>query len=150
MPVLAVLALLGMLAASSGKANAVQLETSTGCVNVQGAAITNGTPVVLYACNAEFNELWEYANGQFFGLGTTNGVTRCLDIKGDGTAAGTKVDIYTCNGSGGQQWEIFPWTTSNVIYNPQSGLCLDSSAGNLAELSIEECTGSTSQTWSLY
>src|SRR5579862_2454127 len=136
--VFAALPLLGMLAISSGTANAATLsiQGSANCVNVQGDNTANLTPVILWPCGGTFNEQWEYVDGVFHGIGTANGVDKCLDIVGDGTAAGTRVDLYTCkNGAQNQQWIIengperergLP--ASTLIYNPQSDLCLDSSA----------------------
>jgi Ricin-type beta-trefoil lectin domain len=106
--VFAALPLLGMLAASSGTANAATLsiQGSANCANVSGANTANGTPVILWPCSSTFNEQWQYVDGVFHGIGTANGVDKCLDVKGDGTAPGTKVDLYTCNGGGNQQWII--------------------------------------------
>lgn len=150
------LALLAILAAACGTASATVLQQNSGapylCANVKQNAISNGTAVIAYSCSGDFNEQWSYVNGQFLGLGTTNGVNKCLDVKGALTAPGTLVDLYNCNGGANQQWLIYNGTVmglpnSTLIVGYQSGLCLDSSGGNGAQLTIETCTGSTAQNW---
>ena len=149
------LPLLAMLGIGSGTAKAVVLQENSGsflCANVKGAVIANGTAVIAFACTGDFNEQWDYVDGEFLGLGTTSGVNKCLDVKGNGTKPGTLVDLYSCNGGQNQQWSVFNGTTlglpsSGLIYNPQSGLCLDSSGGSGAQLTIEICNGAASQNW---
>ena len=135
----ATLPLLGMLAVGSGtaKASVVQLKSANPflCADVAGGAITDGTPVIANYCYGGFNQQWEYINGQFLGIGTTNVVAKCIDIRGAGpTPPGTAVQLYTCNGGTNQQWEIisgtaFGFPKSNLIYNQQDNLCLDGSGG---------------------
>ena len=157
--VFAALPLLGMLAVGLGTANAAVLRLSSAvpylCADVSEAAITNVTPVGAFYCNGDFNQQWEYIDGQFVGIGTTKGVNKCLDIHGAGpNPPGTVVELFDCNGGPNQQWSIFNGAlrglpSSNLIYNPQSGLCLDASGGKSAQLTIERCTGSSSQNWRL-
>jgi mannan endo-1,4-beta-mannosidase len=145
-----------MVAVGSGTANASVLQVNTGspylCANVKGAATTDGTPVLAWDCNGDFNEQWEYAYGQFLGLGTTGGTSKCLDVYGAGTNPGTAVILYHCTGGANQEWEIFNgallgFPNTTVIYGTQSGLCLDSLGGFGKQLTIEYCNGSKSQNW---
>lgn len=155
--VLATLALLGLLAVTSGTANAAELRISSGapymCADVYGNSIADGTSVQGWWCHGDFNQQWKYIAGQFVGIGTTSVGSKCLDIRGGGVAPGTPVQLYHCNGGANQQWMIFNganfgFPNSTLIYNPQSGTCLESH-GFGKQLTIETCNGSTSQNWTV-
>ncbi|MGA3077714.1 MAG: hypothetical protein ABSG56_29040 [Bryobacteraceae bacterium] len=80
------LALLGMLAASMGPANAAQIQLNTGapylCAVVEGGNTAAGTPVIAYSCSGGPEDQWEFVNGQFQGIGTANGVCHVPRRKG--------------------------------------------------------------------
>jgi hypothetical protein len=152
--VLATLALVGMLAARPSTANAAIIRgagsaTPILCVNVKGDVSTNGTPVQAYFCSGNFNDQWEYVNGQFIGLGSNASAAKCLDVVGDGTAPGTPIDLFTCNGSGGQEWRLGGLPDNYNIVNTPTGLCLDSKGGEGVQLTIETCDESVSQNWKI-
>jgi hypothetical protein len=158
----ATLPFLGLLGASLSPANAAQLQVDGNapylCAAVQGAKIANGTAVIAYSCSGAPDDQWNYVEGQFQGIGTTNGVSTCLDVKDSGTTAGTLVDLSACTGAQNQQWiiengAVLGHATSTLIIGAQSGLCLDSSGGPTVgggpQLVINACTGATSQNWNV-
>jgi hypothetical protein len=101
------------------------------CANVEGAKTANGTPVLAYSCDDAPNELWNYENGQIYGVGSENGTSKCLTESE--AAPGSLVQLSTCNGSG--LWNFLspefgsPPYPGSVISNTQSALCLDRSGG---------------------
>jgi hypothetical protein len=145
---------IGMLLATQTPAHAVEIQAESGlpilCVNVFGDVATNETKVIAYYCSADFNNQWDWIDGQFIGLGSTASGNKCLDVAGDSTDVGAKIDLFTCNNSGGQQWEIKnPKNLPGEIYNPASGLCLDRRGGLDAQLTLQVCDGSANQNWTL-
>ncbi len=153
---LAVLAALtlGMLVTSRLPAHAMVIQSESGlpilCVNVFGDVSTNETKVVPYYCSADFNNQWNWIDGQFIGLGSSASGNKCLDVAGDSTDVGAKIDLFTCNNSGGQQWEIRnPKNLPGEIYNPASGLCLDRRGGLNVQLTLQVCDGSANQNWTI-
>jgi hypothetical protein len=155
------LPLLGMLAAGVSPANATVLQIEANapfvCAAVEGGDTANGSPVLAYSCSVAFDQQWNYVEGQFYGLGTANGVGKCLNVKGAATEPGTLVDLYDCTGGQNQQWKIINGAdiglpASTLIRSNQTDLCLDSagpSVGGGKELVMHECTGATSQNWNL-
>lgn len=146
------LALLGILAAGFGKANAAVIEQNGTyppmCLNVVNADTADGTPVFNWYCIPDFNEQWNYVAGSFQGIGTVQGRSTCLDVYGGGTAPGTPVILYHCTGQTNQQWWVLPHGSSNEIYGVQSGLCL-TSQGFDKQLVIEPCIGGANQVWNI-
>ena len=97
---------------------------------------------------------------QFNVIGNTiqlNGVPLCLDVSGGGTSDGTPVQLWECNGTGAQQWLWLGLAGTNgpVLYNPQSGKCLDDPDGIATppggppiQLQIWDCiSGDLNQVW---
>ncbi|HWO61716.1 MAG TPA: RICIN domain-containing protein [Umezawaea sp.] len=114
------------------------------CLDVYGAATTDGTQTVLFDCHAGTNQRWtRTAAGELRVYGD-----RCLDVNGNGTANGTKVQIYTCNGTAAQR---FTFNTDGSIVGAGSGKCVDVKAGETANgtlVQLYECNGSGAQRWS--
>ncbi|WUH96043.1 ricin-type beta-trefoil lectin domain protein [Streptomyces sp. NBC_00433] len=111
------------------------------CVDVAGAASTNGAAVQLYDCNGTAAQSWTASGSTLQALG------KCMDVAAAGTANGTKVQLYDCNGTGSQVWTR---GANNTLVNPQSGRCLDAtgpSSANGTRLQIWDCTGAANQQW---
>ncbi|MET8996233.1 ricin-type beta-trefoil lectin domain protein [Amycolatopsis sp. NPDC004169] len=110
------------------------------CVDVAGAATTNGTTVDLYTCNGTNAQQWTASTGTLRALG------KCLDVAAAGTANGSRVQLYDCNGTGAQQWT----RSGTQLLNPASGKCLDATGPSSADgtpLQIWTCTGAANQSW---
>jgi len=112
------------------------------CVDVAGAATTNGSAVQLFDCNGSGAQRWTVsADGSLQALG------KCMDVTSAGTVNGTQIQLFDCNGSAAQRWTP---TAGHDLVNPASGRCLDAtgaSSGNGTRLQIWDCTGATNQKW---
>lgn len=87
------------------------------CLDIAGAATTNGTPAQMWNCNG--------SDAQSFTLGADNTIHalgKCLDANGNGLGNGTVIQLWDCNNSGAQQW--IPGPFAGTLLNPQSGRCL--------------------------
>lgn len=115
------------------------------CVDVPGAASTNGLQVSLWDCHGGTNQRWTYTSGKQL---TVYG-NKCLGASGGGTTNGTAVVISDCGSGSSQQWNL----NSNLsISNVQSGLCVDANAAataNGTKIILWSCNGGTNQQWNL-
>src|SRR5579862_7687134 len=72
----ALIALIG----ASVPARVLSLELNQGapylCANVQSGNTTPGTPIIAAQCSGSFAQTWNFTNGAFWGLGSTNGSTK--------------------------------------------------------------------------
>lgn len=113
------------------------------CLDVHGAATTDGTPTVPHDCRAGTNQRWTRTPaGELRVYGD-----RCLDVDGNGTANGTKVQVHTCNGTAAQR---FTFTAGGAVVGAGSGKCVDVSGGtaNGTAVRLHECDGGGAQRWS--
>ncbi|MFD9393343.1 ricin-type beta-trefoil lectin domain protein [Streptomyces sp. NPDC060000] len=111
------------------------------CVDVTGAASTDGARLQLYPCSGGNFQNWVLA-----GDGTVHALFKCMDVSGGGTADGTAVQLYTCNGTAAQKWTL----SNGTLVNPQSGKCLDATGGSAAsgtKLQLYTCNGTAAQKW---
>lgn len=112
------------------------------CLDVPGAATTDGTQLQLWDCNNRTNQQWTH---------TTTGELRvygdkCLDAAGTGN--GAKVQIYACWGGDNQKWRL---NSDGTIVGVQSGLCLDAAANGTANgtlIQLYSCWNGANQRWS--
>ncbi|WP_329174666.1 glycoside hydrolase family 3 C-terminal domain-containing protein [Streptomyces sp. NBC_01477] len=112
------------------------------CLDLPGAANTDGTPAAIYTCNGTTGQQWAEAPD-----GTVRAEGRCLDVNAAGTANGTKVQLWTCNSSAAQQWQH---QADGSLRNPASGRCLDdpgNSTTNGTQMTIWDCNGGANQKW---
>lgn len=83
------------------------------CLGVLNGDMTNGTPVVTWACNGHPDQTWESTGAPGNSAQTTirNSVNpnKCLTVNGGGTSDGTILVIWDCNGSPDQLWGFTPW-----------------------------------------
>ncbi|MFC4590022.1 PQQ-dependent sugar dehydrogenase [Sphaerisporangium corydalis] len=113
------------------------------CLDVAGAATTDGTQVQLYGCNGTAAQTWTVTGQVLKALG------KCLDVAGGATANGTKVQIWTCNGSAAQNWAA---QSDGTLRNPQSARCLDVTGASTADatpIAIRDCGTGAGQKWTL-
>ncbi|WIN00507.1 ricin-type beta-trefoil lectin domain protein [Actinoplanes oblitus] len=113
------------------------------CVDVPGAAQTNGTQVALWDCNGGSNQNFTLTDAkqlQVYGA-------KCLDVDGASTTDGAKVQIWDCNRGANQQWNVNP---DGTVVGVGSGKCLDATAqgtANGTRLEIWTCNGGDNQKW---
>ncbi|WP_030950196.1 non-reducing end alpha-L-arabinofuranosidase family hydrolase [Streptomyces sp. NRRL S-646] len=105
--VAALVSLAALLVASPAQAATSGALRGTGsgrCLDVPGAAQTDGTFLQIWDCNGAGNQQWTLTDTNQL---TVYG-TKCLDVPGHATTAGTKVEIWSCNGGTNQQWYFAP------------------------------------------
>ena len=116
---------------------------SNRCLDVPGAATTNGTLLQIWDCNGGSNQQWtSLSNGELQVYGN-----KCLDVPNHATAAGTRVEIWDCNGGANQQWTL---NSNGTVVGVESGLCLDVTGAGTANgtaVEIWTCTGGSNQQW---
>lgn len=94
------------------------------CLEVQGGAKTDGTPVQLYTCNGTAAQKWEvYGDDKGLHLRNANSL-KCVDVSNNNPANGTKIQQWTCNSSPAQTWE-FNLRATSALKNTGTGKCLD-------------------------
>jgi hypothetical protein len=118
-------------------------QASAKCIDVPGAATTNGTRLSIFTCNGGRNQQWAYtaaAELRVYG-------NKCLNPVGGGTTAGTATEINDCTSTPSQKWTF---NSDGTISNQQSGLCLDvngASTANGATVILWTGTAATNQRW---
>ncbi|MFI6151910.1 non-reducing end alpha-L-arabinofuranosidase family hydrolase [Kitasatospora sp. NPDC051170] len=113
------------------------------CLDVPGAARTDGTNLQIYDCWGGANQQWTSTDSSQL---TVYG-DKCLDVPGHATSAGTRVAIWACTGGANQQWRV---NADGTIVGVESGLCLDVSGGGTANgtaVQLWNCTGAANQQW---
>ncbi|MFF4907273.1 non-reducing end alpha-L-arabinofuranosidase family hydrolase [Streptomyces sp. NPDC001260] len=148
--VLAVLAALAALAAmlvavpaQAASSGALRGVGSGRCLDVPGAAQTDGTYLQIYDCWGGTNQQWTSTDGNQL---TVYG-NKCLDVPGHATTAGTRVQIWTCSGGANQQWRV---NSDGTIVGVESGLCLEATGSGTANgtaVQIWTCNGGNNQKW---
>ncbi|MFJ5140345.1 RICIN domain-containing protein [Streptomyces sp. NPDC088707] len=103
----------------------IQLKGAAGkCLEAQGGATANGTPVQVHTCNGSAAQQWRM-EGDDHGLHLRNAKSMsCLDVANNSSAVGAKIQIYTCNSSAAQTWEYTPRATTQ-LKGVGSGKCLN-------------------------
>ena len=116
---------------------------SNRCLDVPGAATTNGTLLQIWDCSGGTNQQWtSLSNGELQVYGN-----KCLDVPNHATAAGTRVEIWDCNGGANQQWTL---NSNGTVVGRESGLCLDVTGAGTANgtaVEIWTCNGGSNQNW---
>ncbi|WP_436523515.1 ricin-type beta-trefoil lectin domain protein [Actinoplanes sp. HUAS TT8] len=115
------------------------------CVDVAGAATTNGTAVQLYTCNGSTAQQWTRNSD-----GTLSSLGKCLDIVGPSNADGTLAHLWDCHTGTSQKW-TYDSATQHLV-NSYSGKCLDVKDNTSADgtrLQIWTCTTGANQKWVL-
>ena len=119
------------------------------CANVEASRIANGTPVLAYSCDDAPNELWNYENGQIYGIGTANGVNKCLTLAS--FTPGNLVTLSTCTDSS-SPLQYLTINRAGQISN-SGAFCLDRSGGPTVgggtQLVIDDCSSASSQNWAV-
>ncbi|MCX4409039.1 RICIN domain-containing protein [Streptomyces sp. NBC_01764] len=94
------------------------------CLEAQGGAKTDGTPIQLYTCNGSDAQKWEiYGDDKGLHLRNVNSL-KCVDVSNNNSADGTKIQQWTCNSSPAQTWE-FNLQATSALKNTGTGKCLD-------------------------
>ncbi|RKR86501.1 alpha-galactosidase [Micromonospora pisi] len=117
-------------------------ESSGRCLDVNLGVPTNGTPMVIWDCHNDANQMFSQSGQALQVLG------KCLDIP-TGATAGTQAQIWDCNGGTNQQWNFNGNGTVSSVRFPT--LCLDVSGAattNGAAVIVWNCHTGANQRWS--
>ncbi|MEU8472163.1 RICIN domain-containing protein [Streptomyces sp. NPDC029006] len=114
------------------------------CLDVQGAAKTNGTPVQVYTCNGGAAQRWELYYQSGYTLRNINS-NKCLGMPSGASADGTKIQIRDCDSSKAQQWK-FDVRSAGPLVNVASGKCVHlPTFDNSKDAVLSTCNGSAAQ-----
>ncbi|MGJ5832273.1 non-reducing end alpha-L-arabinofuranosidase family hydrolase [Streptomyces ossamyceticus] len=130
-------------AAQAATSGALRGTGSGRCLDVPGAAQTDGTNLQIWDCHGGTNQQWTLTDSNQL---TVYG-NKCLDVPGHATTAGTRPVIWSCNGGTNQQWRV---NADGTVVAVESGLCLDVSGGATANgtaVQLWNCTGGSNQKW---
>ncbi|MFF4499458.1 RICIN domain-containing protein [Streptomyces sp. NPDC001401] len=116
------------------------------CLEVQGAAKTNGSPVQINSCNnssAQRWQLWGVYDGHYTLLNVN--AQKCLEVLNGANANGTKIQIRDCGSSKAQQW-TFNVRAADELRNIATDKCLNlATFDNGKDALLNACNGSTAQ-----
>ncbi|MEW2133422.1 RICIN domain-containing protein [Streptomyces sp. NPDC005435] len=125
----------------------IQIPGASGkCLDVQGAAKTNGTPVEVAACNGAASQQWQVL-GTYDGGSTLVNVNafKCLEVLNGASADGTKLQIKDCGSGKAQQW-TFDVRSTGPLRNAATGKCLHlPTFDNGKDAVLSACNGSSAQ-----
>ncbi|GAA3788834.1 RICIN domain-containing protein [Streptomyces coacervatus] len=115
------------------------------CLDVQGAAKTNGSPVEINTCNSSSAQwqLWGVYDGHYTLLNVN--AQKCLEVLNGANANGTKIQIRDCGSSKAQQW-TFNVRAAGELRNIATDKCLNlATFDNGKDALLNACNGSTAQ-----
>lgn len=108
--------------ASGGTTNGGTAGTATALVNpvtgkcLSGSKASDGTPLILAACDGSPNQKWDASNGTV----RTKGL--CMDAAWGATTPGTVVQLANCSGNPAQRFSVRG--DNSTIYSAQAKLCV--------------------------
>ncbi|MFE0426033.1 ricin-type beta-trefoil lectin domain protein [Streptomyces sp. NPDC058953] len=117
------------------------------CLDIVGAAVTDGTPLRLDACSGKARQRFEFRpDGKVWTLYQKK---TCMDVSGGATADGTPVQIADCSSNAAQTFKL---RTDGSLVNPRSGKCVE--PVNLGgptgfRLQLRTCDGGKNQKWQI-
>ena len=118
------------------------------CVDVEAAGTANGTPVILYECNGEANQSWDFeAIEPFFRVrGLAN---KCLRPS---AGAGSQLEIGPCDGMEDRWQPSANFPNDFTLVHVSTGECMDVEAASTASgtpINLFPCHGNENQRWNL-
>jgi hypothetical protein len=102
---------------------------------LSGSAGSDGTPLILFACNGDANQAWRVAAD-----GTIRTKGLCMDAAWGATAPGTVVQIANCSGNPAQQFAL----RNGTIYTSHANLCVAVANGG-AVIHLSPCDGKAAE-----
>lgn len=109
------------------------------CLEI-GGGYTNGSPVVLRACNGSLAQQWHYSDETQ--LRPVGGNAYCLDIKGGNGNHADPLHLWSCDGGASEKWQL----RTDGSFVGMNGRCMDiinTNSGTQAE--IRNCVGHVNQ-----
>jgi ricin-type beta-trefoil lectin protein/glycosyl hydrolase family 59 len=117
----------------------------TKCLDVNGGATADGSPVQIYDCNTTGAQQWTLDPD---GSVVNTGSGKCLDATGQGVDNGTLLVIWGCNGGLNQNWSRAD--TVGILKSQAAGKCVDVPAANQAngtQPAFWDCNNGSNQAW---
>jgi Ricin-type beta-trefoil lectin domain len=102
---------------------------------LSGSAGSDGTPLILLACDGNVNQMWRIAAD-----GTIQTKGLCMDAAWGATSPGTVVQIAYCSGNPAQQFSL----RGDTIYTSHADLCVAVANGG-AGIRLAACNGDRSE-----
>jgi Ricin-type beta-trefoil lectin domain-like len=132
-PVVAGAVAIATVVPASAEPESVTIVTPAGnCLDVKGASVANGAPVIVWQCNRQANQSWLVTSRKTDDYGQSWFEIRnrhsdmCLDVQQKSTEPEAKLIQYQCNGGDNQLFLLSEDSTKGrVIRARHSGLCLD-------------------------
>jgi hypothetical protein len=86
------------------------------CVDVSHVLLTDGTPIIQFACGTGLNQQWSFTD-----VGSAERITarhsgKVMDVTAQGTADGTLLEQWTSNGGTNQQFTV---TEALAAFGPE-------------------------------
>ena len=91
------------------------LRTDGLCLDVQGAVVGDGSPVVVWDCDGGKNQSWTAVKGEL----VSGGSGKCLTAPGGKAVNGGQLVISTCTGSPLQRWTTSAAFTGTTAPSPK-------------------------------
>jgi hypothetical protein len=110
------------------------------CVDATEQNNADGTRLISYNCNGQWNQNWKWV-----GQNLVNDGGKCLDRNQAQTSDGTPVQLWDCNGGPAQTWVA---TAAHELKSPDdNSKCLDvtSYVGDGQQLEMWDCNGGANQ-----
>lgn len=88
--------------ADGGQTGIIRIKSMSGkCLDVAGAGTANGTPLILFTCGTQSNQVFApiFALGNFYEIRAGHSLTKCLDIKSDAPKEGAPLQLWDCLGA---------------------------------------------------
>ncbi len=125
-------------------------------VDVQGAAVANGTNVQSYTWNNSNAQKWKFIpayvrNGIiYYWIQNQVDGTQYLWVSGNSANSGTNVVTWVVHTNQGGYWTLANASSGNYVFKSILGTCLDLSGGNAANstnIQAYTCNSSDAQKW---
>jgi hypothetical protein len=136
---------------ANGRSASIYLQAMADAANDGGASVGPRGRLLLRvrAADGQRRAPLNWAEGQYLRLSQSIDAGYNLDAPSVVKAKYRGAGPIDGNGTEAQQWR---WRNQNRLVNPQSGRCLDETAGNISDgtrLQIWDCNGTAAQSWSL-
>jgi ricin-type beta-trefoil lectin protein len=139
-------------AVKSGATYQLVRRGSAKCLDVTGAATSDGTQLQQATCSTNTAQSFRVEDLGGGNVRLVNPLSnKCVDIAAAGTADGTKMQIYACNGTGAQSFVVDDLGGGFAeVRNSTSGKCMDVAAASNsdgAKVQLWTCNATDAQKW---
>jgi len=115
----------------------IHMDKYTGsCLTDQNNQTSNGTSILLSACNSSASQTW-FLQGLTMNLGGQ--LDKCLDLPLSDTYVGNGIQLYDCNGTKAQVW-IYDGISKNIRSGLDMSKCFHAADGSNPNMSNNRVT----------